>query len=1207
MSLTAAELWQKVTTYSLASPDQCRRWATEIARLRGPAAPLQTDEIISFLLDNKIITNYQADELLHSANPRIQIGPWYIERSVLFPPFRRWLLAYDSQRSMRRWIFPVDDSLLQQADVRLAGPSLEWSKVQAGLKLPNFLNFDPPETYQQQLLLIAHPLEGSLATAAKTPPQTAARWIAQIARSLNDLHQSRLIHGHIRPDRLWIDTASEPILLRDPIVPPLLAGNNDAWSPLDNQIHPASPIHFLAPELSVPGQPWTPEADLYSLGCLWYWLLTGQAPFHDAPLNQVAVLHAVTQLYVPNSTAGGARLAECLKFCLGKNPSTRFANGQALAAAIDVALSQNSGSTATPAAVATTPTAAPIATPPQATVATPSPKVTQAKSSEKPVSPQPVPPAQKSKETPAPASEKPPVDKKSIEQKPEPNKLDKPAIGSAKPTTIPSETTNSISKDAAAKPTEPRKVAPQKAETEKPALTPVAKVAAEKVTKTIAPEPTIASKTSTETATPKSAGPIPSTPATAPPTTTKQTPPSSAPPSRPAPPVAPPTAPPTVKETRLPPPTTTPPTAPSPVVPPAPIPTVQQTANPYNLPPAAPITTANPLTELSPNATTSIPNTPPAPPAPPPVAAKPKSGKKKKTKSASTGKKKKSSKGKPDWFLPTLGGIGVLLLGIIIYSWSGGPGLRPPAKTPQQQASLNPGSSNNNANSAATNQPTAPVDPLSQKFQLIDEDTSLPWAPPSAGDPLNAELLPPEAQAWIFWKPSKFLSNPQGKQLLSVLEADFAPVGEYLRSRSGLLLDDIKQVAFALYPGKEGMPEIAARFELSSPKSLQELKAKWGELKDREVEKKTLLENQQGEAYWIAEQPLSNEQSVTTFTVGPAARMDELVKLEGGSPPMRRQVQQLFSASNSDADITTIFVPGFLFTEGRMILTNSVPSMRETLGQLLATDMQAGMLSSTLQDQWYTELRLVGNSDLDAGNIVNKLRSLINSLPAAVESRVIERQYDPRWGKLSVRYAQMLREMINFLRINVEDGQALANFYLPKAASTNLIAASWFAANSVPGAIVLADTNTPKPEKAPVLTPENLLDRPMKIAFDQESLEVSLQSIAEAAADGLPESQPRLAMELDYNSMEKEGITQNQQIRGFQHEGKPLREVLTDLVRRANPVVGVTDSTLPDQKLLWVLIDAPDKPGGKMIRITTRVSAAESKLPLTKEFAPKAP
>jgi serine/threonine protein kinase len=1176
-------------------------------------------------LDNKIITNYQADELLHCANPRIQIGPWYIERSVLFPPFRRWLLAYDSQRSMRRWIFPIDESLLQQADVRLAGPSLEWSKVQAGLKLPNFLNFDPPETHQQQLLLIAHPLEGALATAAKTPPQTVASWIAQIARSLNDLHQSRLIHGHIRPDRLWIDTASEPILLRDPIVPPLLAGNNDAWSPLDNQIHPASPINFLAPELSVPGQPWTPEADIYSLGCLWYWLLTGQAPFHDAPPNQIAVLHAVTQLYVPNSTAGGARLAECLKFCLGKNPSTRFANGQALAAAIDIALSQNSESPVPQTAVATTPTPSPTVPPPQTAVTPPSPKVTQAKSTEKPAPPLSTPPVQKSKATTAPtsatspstAAEKSPVDKKSIEQKSETTRLDKPPTASNKQPAAPLETSPSASKDPAAKPTEPRKVATQKTEVEKPAPSPVAKVAAdktaadktsvEKVVKSSSPEPTIASKTSTETTAPKSAGPVPSTPAAAPPPTTKQTPPTSTPAARPAPPTAPPTAPPAVKETRLPPPTSTPLTAPSPVVPPAPIPTVQQTANPYNLPPAAPITTANPLTELSPNATTSISNTPPAPLAPPPVAAKPKSGKKKKTKSASTGKKKKSGKGKPDWFLPTLGGIGVLLLGIIGYLLTGSPGLRPPAKTPQQQASLNPGSSNNNANSAATNQPTAPVDPLSQKFQLIDEDTSLPWAPPSAGDPLSADLLPPEAQAWIFWKPSKFLGNPQGKQLLSVLEADFAPVGEYLRSRSGLLLDDIKQVAFALYPGKEGMPEIATRFELSSPKSLQELKAKWGELKDREVEKKTLLENQQGEAYWIAEQPLSNEQSVTTFTIGPAARMDELVKLEGGNPPMRRQVQQLFSASNSDADITTIFVPGFLFTEGRMILTTSVPSMRESLGQLLATDMQAGMLSSTLQDQWYTELRLIGNSDLDAGNIVNKLRSLINSLPAAVESRVIERQYDPRWGKLSVRYAQMLREMVNFLRINVEDGQAIANFYLPKSASTNLIAASWFAANSVPGATVLADTSTAKPEKAPVLTPENLLDRPMKIAFDQESLEVSLQSIAEAAADGLPESQPRLVMELDYNSMEKEGITQNQQIRQFQHDGKPLREVLTDLVRRANPVVGVTDSTLPDQKLLWVLVDAPDKPGGKMIRITTRVSAAENKLPLTKEFAPKAP
>jgi len=331
--------------------------------------------------------------------------------------------------------------------------------------------------------------------------------------------------------------------------------------------------------------------------------------------------------------------------------------------------------------------------------------------------------------------------------------------------------------------------------------------------------------------------------------------------------------------------------------------------------------------------------------------------------------------------------------------------------------------------------------------------------------------------------------------------------------------------------------------------------------------------------------------------------MEELVKLDGGTPPLRRQLEQLYRNSDMESDITILFVPGFLFTDGRQILANSVPALRDPLATMLATDMQAGMISMTLQPQWYTELRLVGNSDVDASRIAKNISEKLNALPGEIENRMIAGSFHPSWGKLSVRYAQMLREMLKQLRVNVEDGQAIANFYLPNVAAPNLIVASWYAANSQPGAAGATSTAS-KPTEQPILTPEELLDRPIKLAFDQESLEVALQSIAEAAADGLPSNQPKLSMELDYNSMEKEGITQNQQIRQFMHDGKPLRDVLTDLVKRANPVVGVTDTKLPDQKLLWVLIDAADKPGGKSIKITTRTNANDSKLPLPKEFAP---
>jgi len=502
--------------------------------------------------------------------------------------------------------------------------------------------------------------------------------------------------------------------------------------------------------------------------------------------------------------------------------------------------------------------------------------------------------------------------------------------------------------------------------------------------------------------------------------------------------------------------------------------------------------------------------------------------------------------------------------------------------------------------SGSTNKP-APRDAVHDKFTVISDDKTLPWAPPTSGDPFSLEMLPPEAQVWMYWKPAKFAQDPQGGQLLSILEADVAPATEYLTARSGTTLDNLNDVLIAFYPGKEGKPEVAVRFTLNNELTLAELKAKWGNVQETKSGKSTLFTNDRGEAYFIALGALANDQKVKSFTVGPQKRIDDLVALDGGLPPLRRQLEQLHRRTDATADLTILFAPGFLFTDGRQILSTSVPALREPLAQILATDMQAGMLTTTLKPNWYAELRLVGNADQDASRIASDLNQRFTNLPDEIESRTIAGTFDPSWGKLSLRYPQMLREMLKQLRVNVEDGQAIANFYLPKVAAPNLLVASWLAAHSDAAKTNLA--NKDEPAAQPTLTPEQLLDRPIKLSFDQESLEIALQSIAEATADGLPASQPKLAMELDYSSLEKDGITQNQQIRQFMYNGKPLREVLNELVKRANPTPGIQDTTSAELKLVWVLVDAADKPGGKKLMLTTRAYVADKKLTLSKEFA----
>ena len=91
-------------------------------------------------------------------------------------------------------------------------------------------------------------------------------------------------------------------------------------------------------------------------------------------------------------------------------------------------------------------------------------------------------------------------------------------------------------------------------------------------------------------------------------------------------------------------------------------------------------------------------------------------------------------------------------------------------------------------------------------------------------------------------------------------------------------------------------------------------------------------------------------------------------------------------------------------------------------------------------------------------------------------------------------------------------------------------------------------------------------------------------------------------MSINGAAFQKEGITRNQSIRSFKHDGAALRIVLTDLVRRANPVTTVQSPTERNQKVVWLILDDPDRAGQKKIELTTRIWSEANKVSLPKEF-----
>jgi hypothetical protein len=549
------------------------------------------------------------------------------------------------------------------------------------------------------------------------------------------------------------------------------------------------------------------------------------------------------------------------------------------------------------------------------------------------------------------------------------------------------------------------------------------------------------------------------------------------------------------------------------------------------------------------------------------------------------------------WVLPMIGGGGFVALLMFVLLLSGG--LRAPDKrnAPVDPAGL----------AELTGGSPAPIvqarDPRLEYFDLVGRSDEHVWAPPRAPSALPLEMLPPGAQLFLSLRPAQWLGDPTGKQLLGLLDSDLAPLYAWLRSQSGVQLEQLQQVTLAAYPGREGVPRWALRVALTAPQPLGELKTAWGNpVESRSKGQLVLVRGEQ--AYYFAAQQVTDAQAIEAFVVGPTELLQEAAELEGAAAPLPSQLEQLWRWSDQQAHASLLLAPNFLFSEGRQLLDTAPVRLAEALRQVFAREQRGALLTTYLEPQWYYELRLIGSSDRDASQLSTKLSQQLEQAPDQIESWFLNETPHAHWRALAMRMPGMLRSLASYSRVGVENGQAIVNGYLPSMAAPNLILAAWLA--SQPAATVAGGTAVAGGATAPAvqpLTPEEILARPIKVVIDQQGIEVVLESIGEQAADGLPPGTQPLRFELDGAAFERGGITRNQQIRDFRVENQPARAALTELARRGNPEAGVTDLTSDGQKLLWVVMDDPQRPGQSMVSLTSREAALQKQIPLPKEFA----
>jgi eukaryotic-like serine/threonine-protein kinase len=121
----------------------------------------------------------------------------------------------------------------------------------------------------------------------------AADYIRQAADGLDHAHQQNMIHGSIQPSKLLVNRQGAIKIIDMGLA---WLGEGDRSAPVDEDRQELGTVDYVAPEQTLQSVLPDGRADIYSLGCALYFVLTGHAPFARGALSERTLKHPTQEL-----------------------------------------------------------------------------------------------------------------------------------------------------------------------------------------------------------------------------------------------------------------------------------------------------------------------------------------------------------------------------------------------------------------------------------------------------------------------------------------------------------------------------------------------------------------------------------------------------------------------------------------------------------------------------------------------------------------------------------------------------------------------------------------------------------------------------------------------------------------------------------------------------------------------------------------------
>jgi len=221
------------------------------------------------------------------------------------------------------------------AQATLRARLLAEARTAASLSHPNVVPIHAVEEIGELVFIVMGYVEGdSLGARVRArgplPPVEVARVLRDAAWGLAYAHARRVVHRDVKPDNILLDDATGRALVAD-------FGLAQAVREAGSGEVVGTP-EFMSPE-QASGEAVDGRSDLYALGLVGWYALSGVAPFRGATIAEV-LGQQIARPAPPLADRIPRALAEVVERCLEKDPAHRFLTGEAMVEALESVLAR---------------------------------------------------------------------------------------------------------------------------------------------------------------------------------------------------------------------------------------------------------------------------------------------------------------------------------------------------------------------------------------------------------------------------------------------------------------------------------------------------------------------------------------------------------------------------------------------------------------------------------------------------------------------------------------------------------------------------------------------------------------------------------------------------------------------------------------------------------------------------------------------------